>query len=124
MAVQEADKSKKTRKRRGLRIVLWTILGLWVLVMVALQVALNSKVLTRIANRIAGEYVEGDVSFSNIKASVFKSFPNLNVSIDDFILTYPHDRFASYDPLIPAADSLHFKGWGVSMTDTLASFKR
>lgn len=124
MAVQEADKSKKTRKRRGLRIVLWAILGLWVLVMVALQVALNSKVLTRIANRIAGEYVEGDVSFSNIKASVFKSFPNLNVSIDDFILTYPHDRFASYDPLIPAADSLHFKGWGVSMTDTLASFKK
>ncbi|MBR4756192.1 MAG: hypothetical protein IK076_04555, partial [Bacteroidales bacterium] len=119
----EGSQEKKRRPawRRILRTVLWTLLGLWAIVMVVLQVVLNSSFLEGLVKNLAGEYVEGEVSFSKIKASVFRSFPNLNISIDDFSIVYPHEMFAAYDSLIPPGDSLHFKGWGESM-DTLAHF--
>ena len=82
---------------RRLKPVLWVLLGIWAIIIIVLQVVLNSAVLTRIVDRFADEYVDGDVTFSGIKASMFKSFPNLNVTIDDFSITYPHDRFAAYD---------------------------
>ena len=92
---------KGKRKNRFLRVLLWTIAGIWVVVLVALQIALSPKYLTRIANRLAGDYVEGEVKFSNIKASVFKSFPNLNVTIDGFSIVGqdPPDTLASFDRL-------------------------
>ena len=105
---------EKPRKHRGLKAVLWSVLGLWALLVVILQIALNSTFLTKVVNHFAEQYVDGEVTFSDIKASMFRSFPNLNVSMDDFILTYPHERFAAYDSLIPQGDSLHYKGWGPS----------
>ena len=113
------------RKRRALKIVLWTLAVLFLLLVASIQLILNTSFLTGMVNGVAADYVEGNVSFSGIKASMFRSFPNLNVSMDDFILTYPHERFASYDSLIPPGDSLHYKGWGRETgTDTLASFDR
>ena len=129
-------KQEGRRKFRALKIILWTLVALFLLLFASLQLILNSTVLTRIANRFAEEYVDGSVSFSGIKASMFRSFPNLNVTIDDFTLTYPHERFASYDSLIPPGDSLHYKGWERLVspsdhfdelrgrTDTLAHFDR
>ena len=118
------------RKRRALKIILWAVVGLFLLLMASIQLILNTSFLTGMVNSLAADYVEGNVGFSGIKASVFRSFPNLNVSMDDFILTYPHERFASYDSLVPPGDSLHYKGWGPSAQpmdqriDTLASFNR
>jgi len=89
----------KKGARRWLRPALWTIFGVWAVIIVVLQIALNSKVLTRVVNDVAKEYVDGDVTFTGIKASMFKSFPNLNVTIDNFSITYPHDRFAAFDSL-------------------------
>lgn len=59
------------------------------MIIIVLQIALNSKVLTRVVNDVAKEYVDGDVTFTGVKASMFKSFPNLNVTIDNFSITYP-----------------------------------
>jgi len=117
------EDEKKTRKHRGLKAVLWTILGIWLAVMVVLQVFLNSAVLTKIANRISSEYVDGDATFSGIKASMLRSFPNLNVCVEDFSLTYPHDRFAQYDTIGGLGAFLLKQGRGEEV-DTLAHFNK
>lgn len=109
--------------RRWWKPVLWTLLGIWAVVIIALQIILNSSVLTRIVSDVANEYVEGDVTFSGIKASMFKSFPNLNVTIDDFSITYPHDRFAAFDSPVAPGGYLLDSGRGES-ADTLAHFRK
>ena len=124
MGKQARAEGKGPGKHRVLKAVLWGLLGLWVAVILVFQLVLNSKFLTGVAGRLAEEYVDGSVDFSRIEASMFRSFPHLNISIDDFTLTYPHERFASYDSLIPSGDSLHCKGWGASGVDTLASFRK
>jgi len=51
---------------------------------------------------------------------MFKSFPNLNLTIKDFSLTYPHDRFAAFDS-VGVANSVNDMGRNEA-ADTLASF--
>lgn len=92
------------------------------MIIIVLQIALNSKVLTRVVNDVAKEYVDGDVTFTGIKASMFKSFPNLNVTIDNFSITYPHDRFAAFDSLDVPGGYLLKSGRGEG-ADTLAHFR-
>ncbi len=114
---------RKNNRWRWLKPVLWTFLGIWAIVVIVLQVVLNSNVLTRVADRLASEYVDGDVAFSGIKASMFRSFPNLNVTIDDFSITYPHDRFAAFDSLDVPGGYLLGSGRGET-ADTLAHFRK
>lgn len=113
----------KKGARRWLRPALWTVFGVWAVIIIVLQIALNSKVLTRVVNDLAKEYVDGDVTFTGIKASMFKSFPNLNVTIDNFSITYPHDRFAAFDSLDVPGGYLLKSGRGEG-ADTLAHFRK
>lgn len=113
----------KKGARRWLRPALWTIFGVWAVIIIVLQIALNSKVLTRVVNDVAKEYVDGDVTFTGVKASMFKSFPNLNVTIDNFSITYPHDRFAAFDSLDVPGGHLLKSGRGEG-ADTLAHFRK
>ncbi len=113
----------KKGARRWLRPALWTIFGVWAVIIIVLQIALNSKVLTRVVNDVAKEYVDGDVTFTGVKASMFKSFPNLNVTIDNFSITYPHDRFAAFDSLDVPGGYLLKSGRGEG-ADTLAHFRK
>jgi len=111
--------------KKTVRNLLLGIIGVLLLILVALQVVLRPKVLTLIVNRLAAEYVDGDVAFSRIKASVIKSFPYLNVTADDFALTYPHDKFARYDSLYTEKGRFSLLNAGrEATTDTLASFRR
>ena len=111
--------------KKTVRNILLGIVGLLVVVLVALQVLLRPKVLTGMVNRLAAEYVDGDIAFSRIKASVIKSFPYLNVTADDFTLTYPHDKFARYDSLYTDTGRFSLLDAGrEATTDTLASFRR
>lgn len=113
--------SKKKKRFLGLKIGLGVFFGLWAVLLVALQIVLSTSFLTKMANKYAAEFVDGQVSFGSISASMFKSFPNLNVSIDDFTLTYPHDRFAAYDS---TGIAHHLRDAGRASTmDTLASFR-
>ena len=108
-----------------IRNVLLGLVGGLVVLLVALQVALNEKVLTRIVNRVGSDYVDGDLVFSRVKAHVLRSFPHLEVTIDSCALTYPHDKFASYDSLNTSSRRFSLVGAGRGETvDTLASFRR
>jgi len=113
--------ARKKKRFLGLKIGLGVFFGLWAALLVVLHIVLSTSFLTKIANKYAAEFVDGQVSFGSISASMFKSFPNLNVSIDDFTLTYPHERFAAYDS-IGIAHHLRDAGRAGTM-DTLASFR-
>lgn len=108
---------------RRLKPVLWVLLGIWAVLIVALQVVLDSKVLTRIVNGMANEYIDGEVSFSGIDASMFRSFPNLNVTVEDFSITYPRERFAAFDSTDVPGGYLLEAGRG-EVSDTLAHFRK
>lgn len=121
------------RIRNGVLWTLGTVVGLVLLVLVTLQVVLRPKVLTRIVNRVAAEYVEGELNFSEVKAHVIKSFPYLHLEARDFSITYPHSRYARYDSLFTESSrrfSLMRSGnqriqreWVKDGQDTLMSFR-
>ena len=101
------------------KVLLW-VAGVWAVILIAVQVALSPSVLTRLANRFANEYVDADVSFGEVRLSVFRSFPYLNIGFSDFSLTYPSDRYAAVE------DSTYYmmrQGRGPG-ADTLASVRR
>ena len=113
--------NNKTGKRlkTGWKVLLWLV-GVWAVQLAAVQLALSPSVLTRLANRYAAEYVNADVSFGEVRLSVLRSFPYLNIGFSDFTLTYPSDRFEAVE------DSSYYmmrqgRGHGA---DTLASFRR
>ena len=111
--------------KKLIRNVVLAVLGVFLLLLVTLQVVLRPGVLTSLINRFAADYVEGDVSFREVRAHVIKTFPYLNVEAADFALTYPHERYAVYDTLYPDTGrrfSLLRAGRGETV-DTLASFR-
>lgn len=111
--------------KKGIKIGFLSLAGLFLAVLLTLQIILNEKLLTRIVNKVAAEYVDGNLVFSRVHASVIKSFPHLDVSLDSCSLTYPHEKFSAYD--VPAESGKRFSlinaGRGESV-DTLASFRR
>lgn len=102
-----------------LKISLIAIASMVAVLFTASAVLLKPSVLTSLVNRFAADYVDGSVRFGSINTSFIKSFPNFNLSIDDFVLTYPHDKFARYDSTgMPGR--LRNAGRGTD-TDTLAT---
>ncbi|MCR5464799.1 MAG: hypothetical protein K6F06_09745 [Bacteroidales bacterium] len=89
------------KKHLALKIILWSLLGLWVIAFIVIQIALSESFLTKTANRYAAEYVDGEVNFSSVRASVFKSFPNLNLTVDGFSVVGkdPPDTLATFDKM-------------------------
>ena len=69
-------------RKRITRPILW-IAGIWVVLLLVLQIVLSPSVLTRIVNRFATEYVDADVSFEKVRLSMFRHFPNAGIIIDD-----------------------------------------
>lgn len=91
------EKPAVRRRFRGLKIAAGTVAALWILLLAVMQVVLNSSFLMSMAGKYIPQYVDADVHIGNIKASVFKSFPNLNLEVSGLTVTYPHDRYAEYD---------------------------
>ena len=113
--------SNRTWRKTLLKVAFWLI-TIWAALLVTIQIALSEKVLTKIVNRYAAEYIEGEVSFGSASVSVFKTFPRVFVALEDFHITYPADRF---DEAEQAGAQGHLMHKGCSETaDTLASFKR
>ena len=100
--------------------MLW-IAGIWIAVLVILQIALSPSVLTRIVDRYAAEYIDGSLSFGKVRLSVFRHFPNIGITMDDCALTYPAEKYDSLETA-GAYGILLREGCG-DVSDTLASFR-
>ena len=102
-------------------IVVAALLGLVLLVLAALPLVLNSRVVTDIVDRYAAEYLDGgELTYSRLRIEPYRHLPLVRISLEDAVLTYPHDRFAAYD-LTPVPSPLLNAGRGVPK-DTLARF--
>lgn len=111
---------------RGHRhIGLWVALGLValvVLLIVGVQLAVNTRVAKDKLNAALASSIDGEIGYSRIDISLFRSFPLCRVTIDTLSLTYDHDRFAEWDSA-GTPDPLLASGRGVER-DTLASLDR
>ncbi len=104
-----------------LKVILWFI-GIWAALLVILQLTLTEKTLEKLVDRYAAEYIDGDISFGKASVSMFKRFPRIFLSLDDFAVTYPADRFDAQEKMGVQGHLMHH-GCGET-ADTLASFDR
>ena len=90
--------------------------------MVTLEIVFSGKILTRIVSNVAEEYVDGDIHFGKVRVSLFRRFPATTLTLEDFHITYPSDRFDHIEKK-GAQGHLAHKGCG-EVSDTLASFRK
>ena len=107
------------KRRTWLKVLTW-IAAVWAVILIIIQIALSPAVLTRLANGFAADYIDGNVSFGKVSLSVFRNFPNLNVSFDSVSVTYPSGKFRELEERI-GMDRVAGRG---GETDTLMSFNR
>lgn len=107
-------------KRTILKIAAW-VAGIWLGLMVVIQLVLSSSILTGLINKYGDQFIDGDISFGKAQVSLFRRFPKVTMTLEDFSITYPADR---YDSLERAGAQGHmlYHGCG-DIADTLASFK-
>ena len=110
---------EQKKKRRWLKAIAW-IAAIWAAILIIIQIALSPAVLTRLAGSFADSFIDGQVSFGKVSLSVFKNFPNINVSFDSVSVTYPSDRFLDMENNI----GLHRVAGRGNGCDTLMSFNR
>ena len=67
--------------------VFW-IIGIWTALLIVLEVVLSQSVLTGIVNRYATEYIDGNLKFGKASLSMFRRFPNVALTLEDFSVTY------------------------------------
>lgn len=85
------------KPRKVVAVVLGSVLGFVAVVILALQVLLNSKAADRFVDRLVSENIDAGLSYSDLSFSLIRDFPRLRVTIDTLSLTYPHDRFARWE---------------------------
>ena len=103
------------------KILLWTV-GIALSLLILMEIILSGPILTRIVSKVAAEYVDGDIHFGKVSASMFRRFPATVLTLEDFNITYPADRF---DSIEKAGAQSHLIQRGCSEeADTLVSFKK
>lgn len=107
-------------KKTLLKIAAW-VAGIWLAVMIIVQIVLSSSILTGLINKYADQFIDGDITFGKAQVSLFRRFPKVSMTLEDFSITYPSER---YDSLERAGVQGHmlYHGCG-DAADTLASFK-
>lgn len=113
-------KAKNIAKRIG-KITLW-LLGIWMGLLLLVQIVLSSPILTTIINDVAEDYIDADVKFGSASVSVFSHFPRITLNLEDVEITYPHDKFDSLEQK-SMQGALLYSGCG-EIADTLASLRR
>ncbi|MGM9787018.1 MAG: hypothetical protein ACI3ZS_09310 [Candidatus Cryptobacteroides sp.] len=113
-------KQKNALRKTG-KVLLW-IIGIWAALLVVLQIVLSSSLTTRIVNGYAERFVDGDISFGKVSVSMFRHFPSIGITLEDFSITYPADRFDESEQA-GVQGHLMWKGCGET-ADTLARFEK
>ena len=107
-------------KRTIFKIAAW-VTGIFVVLILAVQLVLSSSVLSVLINKYGDQFIDGDISFGKAQVSLLKRFPKVTMTLEDFSITYPAERF---DSLEKAGVQGHMLYHGCSdIADTLASFK-
>lgn len=117
----EGNHSRKSIGRR-LTKILAGILGFWICSICLMEILLSTSLVTDTVNKVASQYIDGKISFGKVSASVFRKFPAVTINLEDFIITYPSDRFAQEKQCGPQGELLH-RGCG-DYSDTLATFSK
>lgn len=113
-------KNKKNILYRTGKAALW-ITGIWIGLMIVLQIVLSPAIMTKVVNSAAERFVDGGISFGKASVSVFRHFPKVTATLEDFSITYPSEKF---DSLERAGVQGHMLYHGCAEeADTLASFK-
>lgn len=115
------QETKKGRNKRLVRALLW-LAGIWIGSTLTLEVLLSTRLVTDTVNKIAARYIDGSMNFGKVSASIFRNFPAVTLTLEDFSLTYPSDRFDQEEKSSPQGQLL-YRGTGHE-ADTLASFSR
>ena len=115
-----SGKCPKILKTSG-KVVLW-IAGLWLSILIILEIVLSGAVLTKLVNHTAKEYIDGELRFGKASVSMFRRFPAAVLTLEDFSVTYPAERFDSLESA-GVQGHLMYKGTA-EVADTLASFSR
>ena len=63
------------------------IAGIWLGILIALELFLTSSALTNIVNKVASDYIDGELSFGKVELSMFKRFPSASISLENFSIT-------------------------------------
>lgn len=121
----ETEKKGNGEVKKGIagrltKVFLWTA-GIWIALTLIAEVALTSPLTTRLINRYASEYIDGDISFGRASVSMLRDFPAVNLQLEDLTITYPSDRFDRQEKQGPQG-MLMYRGCGIE-ADTLASFR-
>ena len=115
-----SGKCSKILKTSG-KVVLW-IAGLWLSILIILEIVLSGAVLTKLVNHTAKEYIDGELRFGKASVSMFRRFPAAVLTLEDFSVTYPAERFDSLESAGVQGHLMH-KGTA-EIADTLASFRK
>ena len=117
--------------KKGWKIARGILIGIVALIavlIIAFQIILRPSVLTGLVNKYAPQFVEGNVEFSEIRATIVKSFPFAGIEAKDLAITYPHERYARFDSVYTSNHRFSLMKAGnardTSGIDTLASVKR
>lgn len=103
------------------RILLW-ILGIWMGLLLIVQIVLLPPIFTRIANNVTDGLLDADISFGRASGSVLRHFPRVSVTIEDLEITYPHERYDSVSKTGPQGHLL-YSGCNQA-ADTLACVRK
>ena len=117
---------EKNSNRKGsgklTRRILIGIMTFWIGSIALTEVLLSTPMVTDIVNRIASQYIDGNISFGKVSASLLKNFPAMTFNLEDLCITYPADRF-DIDEQTGPQGALMYRGCGEE-ADTLATFSR
>ena len=127
---EENEVTVKGRKRgwkKLLKVCAW-IFGIWIALLGVLQIVLSPGVLTGIVKKYANEYIDADLDFREIWISMFRAFPNVELSMNGCTVTYDHGK---YDDAVCSSMPVQSMGrgkfdpaTGAFTPDTLAVFER
>lgn len=110
-----SSKVTKILKRIGIGLAVTMIV-----LVVAVEVLLQTGALTGLVRNIASDYVDGELKLGRVTGSIITHFPKVRLVLDDVSVTYPHDKFSYARDVTP---ELRFteEGRGAE-ADTLLSF--
>ena len=118
--IDEKEKTGNKARSRWIGRAVAAIMTFWIGSVIILEILLSTSIVTNTVNRIAGRYIDGEISFGKVSASLLKKFPSVTFSFEDFCITYPSDRYDVSENDGPQG-ALMFRGCGED-ADTLATF--